>query len=156
MTGNIPSYLHTQSSLPNSGEEREGPREKRRETGRVEAVDWKRWRQSETKTDSDGNRKMKHTQRDEMSMLIQLYHNHVLRNNDHVYIMPVILHQQLQYIHYLSALLFVKSLPARIRVAFICDFICNLLIIKYSLKQTATQSNSPLATCDYFLVGHQV
>lgn len=27
MTGNIPSYLHTQSSLPNSREEREGPRD---------------------------------------------------------------------------------------------------------------------------------
>lgn len=28
MTGNIPSYLHTQSSLPNSREERERPGER--------------------------------------------------------------------------------------------------------------------------------
>ncbi len=50
----------------------------------------------------DGEKKMKHRWRDEMSMLIKLYHNRVLRNNGHIYIMPVILHQQLQYICYLS------------------------------------------------------
>lgn len=81
---------------------------KRRERGGV-AVDWKRWRWSETKTDRDGERKMKHRQREEMSMLIQLYHNYVLRNNGDIYNVPVILHQQLQYIYYLS---FLQTLPA--------------------------------------------
>lgn len=38
----------------------------------------------------------------EMSMVIQLYHNCVLRNNEHIYNMPVIFHQQLQYIYYFS------------------------------------------------------
>lgn len=39
-----------------------------------------------------------------MKMLIQLYHNYVLRNYEHIYIVPVILRQQLQYIYYLSFL----------------------------------------------------
>lgn len=47
----------------------------------------------ETKTDSDGNWKMKYTLGDETSMLIQLYHNCVLRNNEHIYIVPVMLRQ---------------------------------------------------------------
>lgn len=77
---------------------------KRWERGGV-AVDWKRWRQSKTtETDRDGKRKMKHRRRDEMSMLIHLYHKCVFRNNEHIYNVPVILHRQLQYIYYLSFL----------------------------------------------------
>lgn len=40
-----------------------------------------------------------------MSTLIQLHLNRVLKNNEHIYIVPVILHQQLQHIYYLSSLL---------------------------------------------------
>lgn len=43
---------------------------------------------------------MKHTQRDEMNTLIQLHLNRVLKNNEHIYIVPVTLYQQLQYIYY--------------------------------------------------------
>lgn len=96
MTGNIPSFHHTQSSLPNSREDRGGGVYGREAEWRQIERD-EMW--SETKTDRGGKRKMKRRQSDEMSMLIQLYHNCVLRSNEHIYNVPVILHQQLQYIY---------------------------------------------------------
>lgn len=42
MTGNIPSYLHTQSSLPNSREERQGPGERDGSESRLKEMEVER------------------------------------------------------------------------------------------------------------------
>lgn len=63
--------------------------------GGVAAV-WRRWRQNHTETDRDGWRKMERRRRDEMRMLMQLYHNCVWKNNEPIYDVPLSRHQQLQ------------------------------------------------------------